>query len=346
VALPGGTGLARCHGMRNLKFPLLLAAFGLLNAFTSTANAGYAGYDIHWPKKINEYFQYLNRTLDTAPAPQLKCEGAYQRAFSRNRFVLNYALGYFDESAANQIYLTNPNFPISVALDGIAFDVIRSVATQPCDSSTKQKFCGFSESGNAEAGKVSLTKSVEIYGRTVAFEINLTKASASESFRANQSSLLPVQQTLTAQGEQNFFSALGSSEVDAVFYNGHSRDGGGPDFAPPILRDSDLHPNYALYQARQTGIKKMLSQMSGGRASSQIVGMFSCYTRRHFQKRLLAASPKQRLILSEDKVNYMDTIIASLGYIEGIMQGQCGQTLETIVGQSPLIRDGFTTSNY
>ena len=57
---------------------------------------------------------------------------------------------------------------------------------------------------------------------------------------------LIAQKRKSARVRRSFLAALDGSDV--VFYLGHSRDGGGPDFSPPRL-GPDSHVRYASYRS-------------------------------------------------------------------------------------------------
>jgi hypothetical protein len=259
---------------------------------------------------------------------------------SKGVLDIHYALGYFDDSQAIDIIYDNKNFGLSPSLDIAVFDVIREFLKTPCEPQNPQKLCGFAEQGDPNNGLVILTKQITLLEQLVTVRISLSHASASENFIANKTILNERQKYLTQQSEQNYFGALGSA-ADVVIYNGHSRNGGGPDFNPPLLKD-DLHVNYdGYYQVKKTGINRVLEMIKNGKNKDQVIGFFSCYSQRWFFDSIMKANPKQRVIFSADTIDYLDSLQASLGYVEGFMQGYCGQDLADIAKQSEKIKVGF-----
>lgn len=330
--------------MKNMK----VLAFFLLSIAGLQSNAAIYNYDYWWPKELTTYFEKVNQTQITTPQSSVdaagkvvqKCMPVFKNALSKGVLDIRYALGYFDDSQAIDIIYDNKNLGLSPSLDIAVFDVIRQFLKTPCLPNSPQKLCGFSEQGDPTSGMVILTKPIELLGQSVQVKISLTYASASEDFVANKTTLNERQKFLTQQSEQNYFSALGGS-ADVVFYNGHSRNGGGPDFNPPLLKD-DLHVNYdAYYQVKKPGIGRVLEMIKNAKNKDQVIGFFSCYSQRWFYDSIMKANSKQRVIFSADTIDYLDSLQASMGYLEGLMQGFCGQDLTDIAKQGEKIKTGF-----
>jgi hypothetical protein len=87
----------------------------------------------------------------------------------------------------------------------------------------------------------------------------------------------PGQERLTGQMNEKFKKALRESE--AVFYIGHSRDGGGPDFGPPKLL-ANGHTDYEWYRKNRPGLRMIEESMSKGHP--EFYGSFSCDSLNHF----------------------------------------------------------------
>lgn len=324
-----------------------LILFSLLIA--ANAQATIYGYDYWWPLELQKYFEQVNRVEITGAQSSVnrrgekvyKCGNLYAPALEKGEYVVNYALGYFDDSQGIDIIYGNKNYGISPSVDIAVFHVIRRYLLTPCVADSPQRLCGFAETGVPSMGLVRLSKKITILDREIDFVVQLSQASASESFIDNQGPLRERQSELTAQSELNYFG--GFQTADAVFYNGHSRNGGGPDFKPPVLRSSDRKVDYdGHYRIRREGINRVLEALRAPPHSQQIVGFFSCYAQRHFHRDLTRHNPAQKLILSSDTIDYLDTLLASMGYLEGMMRGYCGQDLADVAKQGEKIKRGFT----
>ncbi len=96
----------------------------------------------------------------------------------------------------------------------------------------------------------------------------------------------PKQAEHTKWMNEKFKTTLASSE--AVFYTGHSRDGGGPDFGPPLL-DANGHTDYAWYRKHKPGLKMIQNNMKKG--TPEIYGSFSCDSLKHFAAPIRKVNP-------------------------------------------------------
>lgn len=292
-------------------------------------------YGPGWVQRLN---QQLARISRAEAAPGNLCP-ALRAAADRGVLDVRYALGYFDESTANQFALTDPAFNLSYSLDILAFGVIREVLTGPC-ASPEQNLCAFRESGNADTAAVVLERDIPLGGKPVKVRLRLTQSSASERYRDNQGPLRERQQATSSQSRENFLAGL--READVILYNGHSRNGGGPDFRPPVLRESDLHVNYARYMSAKIEMRDMLAAMSEAGGRPRVVGIFSCFSRKHFQAGMSRANPAATLILSEDEIPYDTALVASLSYLEALLRGNCGAALaDKAAAGDPRIRAGY-----
>lgn len=315
----------------------ILGIFILLCSYQ--LQAGIYGYDHLVPAEIDNYMWELNRAK-TAAKPE--CESMYRPMIQDGVLDIRYALGYFDHSTGMQVKQEQTNFGYSPSLDIPIFEALRQHLTSMCKN-RNTRFCGFSVSGDRRSGKLVFEKSVTIHQQRVLVRLTLTQASASEYYAENLNRLASQQQFLINQSEENFFGGIETADV--VFYNGHSRSGGGPDFRPPVLNKSKKANYSGYYKVQKPGLKKMVAGLNQNPNQGFILGLFSCYSRSLFQKPITDKNPSQRMILSSDEVNYFQTLKASIGYLEGIMRGQCGDDLARTAKQDDAIRKGFLQFN-
>ena len=323
------------------------ALIGLL--FLSTANAG-INDDIYAYRYIGRQLikTYAEQINASAPANLAgansansanKCLPLYKNVLRNKVLDILYALGYFDDTRGVDIRWNNKNWGYSPSLDIGIFHSIRDTLTERCKNKSQLNLCGFSETGDPKLGKVMLQKQVQIHGEDILVRIALTHASASESFIENTRSQNQRQAFLTKQSEENYFGGIGLADV--VIYNGHSRNGGGPDFNPPIL-DGHMKTDYnGYYEIQRPGIRRVLDLVQTAENRESVLAFFSCYSKKHFYKDILLANPEQRLILSAETIDYYDSLKASVGYLEGFMRGACGQDLADIAKQGDRIKNGF-----
>lgn len=314
--------------------------FALLVASVANADYGIYGYGYWMPRMVADYLKVVdNNSPKVGPD---KCERVYSNAINKGVLDIRYALGYFDDSTGEERVWEGINYGLSPSLDIETFNAVRQVLTSRCwDRSLRS--CGFSESGDPKQGKVVLTKNIDLHGKKTLVRLTLTQGSATESFVQNKGPQAARQSFITAQAEDNFFNGL--KVADIVLYNGHSRNGGGPDFNPPILM-SNLHVNYkGYYEVKRPGIIRTMKSLQENPNKGIIVGFFSCYSKKHFYNTFTQANPSQRVILSADTIDYFDSLKASMGYLEGFLRGSCGQDLADTAKQEEKLKNGFQGYN-
>lgn len=111
---------------------------------------------------------------------------------------------------------------------------------------------------------------------------------------------------------------------DIVFYNGHSRTGGGPDFSPPRLQKNG-QVDYGHYQAEKPGVKFLLEDLERAKGARQprLLGLFSCDSSEHFQKALLKAKPKMGLVASQALLHQFDAMDNMVAALTAVLKGDC-----------------------
>lgn len=109
--------------------------------------------------------------------------------------------------------------------------------------------------------------------------------------------------------------------ADAVFYSGHSRDGGGPDFAPPKLAP-DNHVYYDWYAKHKPGMPPLMTALKHTNAL-QLLGMFSCGSTGHFLNEVRSARPALGLITSPKMIYYTDAMRNLLSGLSALLGQEC-----------------------
>ncbi|MBC7740961.1 MAG: hypothetical protein H7061_02110 [Bdellovibrionaceae bacterium] len=293
---------------------------------------------------FEEGMDYLNLISNSAASESrdenyVQCSNLYKKPIANGIIDIRYALGYFDLSEGAEFIWEGENFGISPSLDIGVYQGLIRLLTAPCPRRANRQLCEFQISGSSQPAKTILQKRINLLGHNVTTQITLTHASVSQFYKDNVGPLAADQQQLTAQSENNFFNAIGVADI--VLYNGHSRSGGGPDFSPPRL-NSELHTDYKqYYSVQKPGLKKLLAALKRNSKNEGVLGLLSCSSKSHFYSTIMKANSNQRLIVSSDFVEYNDSIKASLGYLEGFLQGQCGNQLEETAKQEAIIKTGF-----
>ena len=121
--------------------------------------------------------------------------------------------------------------------------------------------------------------------------------------------------------EKEFLAAL--SQSDAVFYIGHSRDGGGPDFFPPRLT-RDKHVDYPFYVGSKESLSKVLKTLKGRpKEKPLLLGMMSCSSTAHFANELTNAFEKLTLISSSALIYYTEALSNTLSALDTFINRTC-----------------------
>lgn len=326
--------------------PSLLSLIIALSATQARAE-GEVAYALS-QKDLSTYFKeeadfYMWKVNKNAPEQgQLQCSSTYSNILSKGTMDITYVMGYLDTAGekASTMGADGTNYGVARSTDEAISNAILTKLTEPCKKPS-QKVCEFAVVSK-DASVTKLSKNIEMLGRAVTVNITLAYSSASEIYENNKSTLKDQQLQYTQLAESLFLN--GVKTADIAFYNGHSRNGGGPDFAPPILR-RDNHTDYSQYLKNRPGITKVMNALRERGDNNLILGLFSCSSNPHFSKRLLSVNSQQKLILSGDTIYTNESMIGSLGYLESIMRGLCGTELTQAARQSDRTMYGFSEYN-
>jgi hypothetical protein len=114
------------------------------------------------------------------------------------------------------------------------------------------------------------------------------------------------------------FFLKGLALADVVFYNGHSRSGGGPDFAPPLL-DSRGHVNYTQYKHDQNGLADLQTALKASSKLS-VLGLFSCDSDQLFSQPIASSKKDVKLISSHKLLYFAEAIQDSLDALSSLLE--------------------------
>jgi len=115
----------------------------------------------------------------------------------------------------------------------------------------------------------------------------------------------PWQQWLSLKSQLEFVDGL--KKADAVFYVGHSRLGGGPDFDPPRLAKNQ-HVDYAYYQKTKPGLQSLRLGLGNADSKLKFLGLYSCSSGPHFEQILKKKSPAVQLKTTSEAIYYIDSL--------------------------------------
>lgn len=268
------------------------------------------------------------------------CQQRYDGILNDGILDIRIALGYFDWTTGGNVHYSGRSFGLSPSMDIGAFEALRELLTSPCYG--QLRFCGFRITPQ---NRSLLTKDVQIHGHRILARIEIQFASATEFYSENTGGYREQQRQRTRYLENFFSKALG--EADAIFYFGHSRNGGGPDFAPPVFVGSTNKVDYAgYYQPQRPGFNRMLSSLSSSPRQAPIIGLMSCASRNHFLKRTRAVAPASGVITSLDVLSVNEVYTAMIGGVDALLRGQCQKSFfqslrMTAENQKYLTMDGM-----
>lgn len=306
--------------MKSLVWGIVLGAL----FFTQTSWAGGYLYESTFLNMGRNYLQLLGgKSTDSlanlAPDKKIKCLQRYSPILTDGVIDIRIALGYFDWTTGTDVYVEGRPFGVSPSLDIGAYYSLKDLLLTPCYG--KARFCGFRQDGNSA---YRFYRDVQIHGQTYRAQVEVHFSSATEYLDQNQKSYRSEQQRRSGFAETFFVKGL--QNADAVFYFGHSRNGGGPDFSPPVFVSGRNKVNYdGYYKPKQPGFKKMASALKSEK-KTPILGLMSCASRDHFLSRLRKLAPGTGVITSLDVLNVDEVYTAMIGGVDAILRGQCQQS--------------------
>lgn len=264
-------------------------------------------FDLHASKSIQR--------LEILPIQQNGfCEGKYKEILNDGVLDIRVAFGYFDANAGFGFSSTD------LSVDRGADAALRTALLAPCRKNAR--FCGFQVDPQ---NSYALTRTVDIQGRTYTARVEIYHSSFTDSLRLNKNIYGP-QQLQQTQYVENFFSSS-LQTADATFYFGHSRFGGGPDFAMPVYIPGSNRLDYEnYYLAQKPGLSRMIAALSGAPKPSSIIGLMTPDSYGYFLEQVRLAAPTPGIITSYGEITYLEVYSAMIGAIDGLLQGKCGSS--------------------
>lgn len=255
----------------------------------------------------------------------LQCQATYARIFNQRRMVINVGLGYFDQSRGYPYVYDGKSYGLNAALDSFAYSAFVKILTAPCRG--QGQACGFTIHPRSSSHPLELYKSLGP-PFPISVALILQHGSASWNHEENLSSSSGQQQT-SAQSESLFFDQICNADVS--LYMGHSRNGGGPDFRPPVLL-ANGHPNYkGYYEKSRPGLNRLLQNLRRSDCRRpMLLAISSCLSERHFGIALENAAPGMGLALSgnSELMPYSDILKSGLAVIDSALRFQCAGSFQ------------------
>lgn len=116
----------------------------------------------------------------------------------------------------------------------------------------------------------------------------------------------------------------GFKTADVQLYVGHSRAGGGPDFAPPkCLKNGGI--DFAWYKKHRPGHKDMIEALKTSKQDPKVLGLLSCASTQHFSDSLVRVAPKTKIMSSKILLYYVDSLQNLIQILEKIVSPPCAK---------------------
>lgn len=235
------------------------------------------------------------------PIAQANCQKEYLELFSGDEMSMTVVFGYDDDS----YHKTKDQKSLAIFVNTL---------TTKC-SNWSQKMCGFTiQSTNPH---IMTRKTFGPDGKVKTLKVIADATSVSDDDKANR---LNSNQKKQTQKIRDLYSD-GIQNSNVVFYQGHSRDGGGPSFAPPKLR-ADGHVDYNWYHNNQPDKQFMLDALAKIPNKSRIMGLASCSSIRWFSESIGNAAPATGII-GTDSTFYTGHFEETLPIMENIFSYKC-----------------------
>ncbi len=251
-----------------------------------------------------------------ATAPSGACFERYDRIFGDGELNVTLGFGYADTKPGNYV------------IDKLIMDGIVRALTAPCRRGVSA--CGFR---GGPAGSFTLLKNVRgPRGNMQPVKIHFIRASVSHDDKKNMTEYKVAQTKKCQAATDNFFSSIARGP-EVVFYAGHSRNGGGPDFCPGVAT-ADNHVNYDYYRKYRPGKKKMieaLGQSAAVRNPVEVLGMISCSSSLHFKNAFSAASPETGMLLTNASLSFQEVYQDLYVSLDSLLAQRCGKKFEAVL---------------
>ena len=258
----------------------------------------------------------LNFVVARAPSSvaPLQCSLMEKDLDARDTFKVRMVFGYKDARPARFVGDRHERLAF---IEKITTACTEKSAALGSGTVLKTGVCGFSRShDNADL----FLKKVVIRKKSHRVLLWVVNSSVGTDDQENRDD--PFQKWKSKYAEEAFTSGL--HDADVVLYDGHSRFGGGPDFAPPVLGKGDI-VDPAPYQTARPGLTKMTRAMVG-KSRLKMLGLFSCSSSQHFNEEIRRVS-SAGILSSKVLMYYSDALSDSLKTLADVLEGRCPRSI-------------------
>lgn len=253
-------------------------------------------------KIINSILDYQNMRTSLCPrAKQSTYASLYKTIDTKKRSTIKISvgIGYNDQR------------PSAYVWDSYLLKIMTIPLMMPCSNSWSQN-CGF---GLEEMTANEVTVSKTIWGNKKLI-ISFFSSALTEDDDKNRYNVKQIEKSEKAQ--KTFFDSFQSA--DFVFYLGHSRSGGGPDFFPPRILDSSKETDYAWYKETRENKTAMIEALQKLPVDKKpaMIALLGCSSQLHFYRKLKEAAPHTTFFLSRQTIYTLEFFQGLFTFINGV----------------------------
>lgn len=236
-----------------------------------------------------------------------KCIQHYLQVYKKENLDFRVAFGYLDDSS-----------PKEIVDDKILFTQFVKQISSPCEKNVFA--CGFER--DPDDATIFYKSIIDPMGRKRNVTLHANYSSVSTSNKLNTTVMKEQQKNQTEAVNKLFFE--GAKTADAIFYAGHARSGGGPDFSPAVRNKNGTNNYKGHYQVKRPGIRKLVEALKtrtdGGPA---LISLGACDSLKHFQKDLKKSAPSSGYILTTESSYVTDIYGATIGALDSLLGQRC-----------------------
>jgi hypothetical protein len=247
-------------------------------------------------------------------SPSEICQKTWESFYSKAEIDIRVVFGYYDASFERTVD------------DVISRQALIDKLTQPCNSNVA--VCGFKRS--IEDADVLIKEVRGPKGNIHKVNLRIVASAYSPSDRLNRA-LAKDQKEKSDLAKRIFLSGI--EEADALFYIGHARDGGGPDFSPARLKNGAI--DYQFYRQNKPGLEELTSRISLAKKTPKIMGFLACNSER-WHERLRRMAPRSGLLLSEtENIAHEVALVQTFGALDSILWQRCENSFNEALNPIP-----------
>lgn len=234
------------------------------------------------------------------------------------------AMGYYEAEVMNELHAADQSFA----------NTLVGYLTRPC-LDAHYHACGFHEVSRSRLPEHFITygfrelkkQGTDRFGKPLLFRLKIIHSSVHWLDKINRLDQRKLQDQKSQSALDEFYDGIRNADV--VFYNGHARDGGGPDFfIPKLTSEHSTHVDYGWYRANKPMIKELIEQLENNETQIALLGLFACQTLPHFAKSIQQADPDLGLIGSFHVTPKNILELALMGAIDATIGQKCQKAFE------------------